>query len=90
ELSPKDKEVNMVISAFNLENSGSAQSDPKNSDLLLQAMENNKNVIPARANEYVSDKKRNTTSLKSGNVSVYVIPATMKVRSENAIEMKIY
>ncbi|NQU35909.1 MAG: Ig-like domain-containing protein [Bacteroidetes bacterium] len=90
ELSPKDKEVNMVVSAFNLENNGSAQGDPENSDLLVQAMENNKNVIPARANEYVSDKKRNTTSLKSGNVSIYVIPATMKVRSENAIEMKRY
>ena len=90
ELSTKDKEVNMVISAFNLENKDSAKSDSENPDILLQAMENNKHVIPARENKYTRDEKRNTTSLKSGNVSIYVIPATMEVRSKEATVMKRY
>ncbi len=90
ELSPKDKEINMVISAFNLENKDSAKSDAGNPDILLQAMENNKHVIPVTENKYIRDEKRNTTSLKSGNVSIYVIPATMKVRSEGALVMKRY
>jgi len=46
--------------------------------------------IPTKEGEYMHDKELNTTSLKNRYTSVYIIPADMKVRAENAIEMKRY
>ncbi len=85
ELSPEDEQLSMIKSAFNLENSSNY-----NQDKLALAMENSKTIIPARENSYVKDTKRNTTSLKSGNISIYIIPANMKVRAENHIEIRRY
>ena len=48
------------------------------------------NEIPVKENSYVSDEGIHTTSLKLGNRTIYIIPVGMKVRHENAIEMKIY
>ncbi|MCX6238844.1 MAG: Ig-like domain-containing protein [Bacteroidia bacterium] len=46
--------------------------------------------IPAKELSFTRDEKRKTTSLKKGNVSIFVIPRDMKVRHENASEIKIY
>jgi len=46
--------------------------------------------IPTTEGDYLYDEELNTTSLKNKYTSVYIIPADMKVRAENALEMKRY
>ena len=90
EQSPDEEQLNKVKSVFNINEPIPNNSTNDNSDILLAAIESNKYVIPATENKYISDKKRNTTSIKSGNIIVYIIPSNMKVRAENHIEMKRY
>ena len=46
--------------------------------------------IQDQEKSFIQDKQNNTTSLKSGNISVYIIPQDMKVSAKNAIKMKRY
>ena len=46
--------------------------------------------IQNQEKSFIQDKQNNTTSLKSGNISVYIIPQDMKVSAKNAIKMKRY
>ncbi len=88
ELSPNEEQLNKVKSIFNMNEPIPGSGTNNKPDKLLAAMESNKNVIPASENKYISDKKRNTTSIKSGSITVYIIPSNMKVKAKNHIEIK--
>lgn len=47
-------------------------------------------LIPVREGAFFHDKDLDVYSLKNGSVTIYSIPATMKVTSENTVEMKTY
>lgn len=67
--------------------------DKNTKDLIKKVGENisrKGTEIPFEEDKYIYDKKLNTISLKTGNVSIFVIPKSMKVKHEDAIEMKIY
>ncbi len=82
EAEEKDKDAGK--SNFALAISGSESNPPEGNTA------SNKLEIPTTEKGYKVDEERKTSSLKNGYISIYIIPANMKVSSENAIEMKRY
>ncbi len=84
EAAPIEKDKDAGKSNFALAISGS-ESKPTEESQASAKVE-----IPTTEGKYMIDEKRETSSLKNGYMSIYIIPADMKVSSENAIEMKRY
>ncbi len=84
------KDMSIGKGNFKISISGLGKKATDAIDKIGQAKSSVNVEIPAKELSFMRDEKRKTTSLKKGNVSIFVIPRDMKVRYENASEIKIY
>ncbi len=87
---PEEKKgLSLFKGNVNISLSGISKKTNETLGSIAKAVKGGSDEIPA-GDDFVTDKKLKTSALKRGNVSVYIIPDGMRVRSENASEMKIY
>ena len=88
---PSDKkEVNVIKGVLKISISGLDKKTSETIDKVGKSIHDAESEIPAGENSFTFDDKRNISSFKKGGVTIFIVPADMNIRNENATEMKRY